>query len=226
LLVTGHSLGAGTSILVSILLTAQPLKNQRRLRCFAFAPPPVVSPLTASAIRNVEIHSFVNRTDVVPRASLANVFHLGEECMAVDQLDLNFMRRFMLISGDSKADNEENEKAKQCIMDAVSQRQQIRRQDHHETFPPLFIAGQTYWIEWLGQPGGVEDSKEPVEAQPRIHRVEPEKFQALLLRGGSNALKDHLCGGYKSGLEGYRKYLEENGPKNQSCSICNNCSVQ
>eukprot|EP00930_Biecheleria_cincta_P070927 TRINITY_DN58496_c0_g1_i1.p1 TRINITY_DN58496_c0_g1~~TRINITY_DN58496_c0_g1_i1.p1 ORF type:complete len:504 (+),score=85.80 TRINITY_DN58496_c0_g1_i1:44-1513(+) len=222
LLVTGHSLGAGTAILCSILLTADPSKKFQRLRCFAFAPPPVVSPLTASAVQNVEIHSFVNRTDVVPRASLANVFHLLEECMAVDQLDLNFLPRFAVMSGDKLNDKEENEKAKQLIMNTVTETQRIRRQEQHQTFPRLFIAGEVYWIEWRGQPGGVEDSKDSnSEPDPIIHRVKAEQFQAMLLRGGSNALKDHLCGAYKSGLEGYRKHLELNAPKSTSCNcVC------
>ena len=38
-----------------------------------------------------------------------------------------------------------------------------------------------------------------------------EAFQALLLRGGTNALKDHMCGGYKEGLEGYKAHLQAFG---------------
>ena len=212
LLITGHSLGAGTAILCTVLLSVvSPLSGRPRMRCFAFAPPPVVGPLTHNALRGLTIHSFINRADVVPRASLANVFHLGLECMAVDRLDL-YHHRFNLMRRDAAPENEEETKAKQLILDAVQECQDERAKKHHESFPPLFVAGQVYWIEWQGQVGSVEDVKtDSSERKPRVHMAKAEAFQALLLRGGTNALKDHMCGGYKEGLEGYKAHLQAFG---------------
>jgi len=212
LLITGHSLGAGTAILCTVLLSVvSPLSGRPRMRCFAFAPPPVVGPLTHNALRGLTIHSFINRADVVPRASLANVFHLGLECMAVDRLDL-YHHRFNLMRRDAAPENEEETKAKQLILDAVQECQDERAKKHHESFPPLFVAGQVYWIEWQGQVGSVEDVKtDSSERKPRVHMAKAEAFQALLLRGGTNALKDHMCGNYKEGLEGYKAHLQAFG---------------
>lgn len=212
LLITGHSLGAGTAILCTVLLSrVSPLSGSPKMRCFAYAPPPVVGPLSNSALRGLTIYSFINRADVVPRASLANVFHLGLECMAVDRLEL-YHHRFNLMRRDAAPENAEETKAKQSILDAVKECQDERARKHHESFPPLFVAGQVYWIEWQGQVGSVEDvNLDSTERRPRIHMAKAESFQSLLLRGGTNALKDHMCGRYKEGLEGYKVHLKASG---------------
>jgi len=217
LIVTGHSLGAGTAILCSLLLKAKPVAANPRIRCFAYAPPPVVHPLNAPAVKAVEIHAFVNRTDIVPRASLANVFHFGEEIMAVDQLPIPFYVRIQLIRRDAKPENPEEEEAKAEIMKVVKNVRDRRQAQGNTKFVPLLIPGEVYWIEWLDQPGSVQDTETAVlEGKPRIHRAEAENFQTILLRGGTNALKDHLCGGYQRGLNGYLTHLQENS----GCSIC------
>ncbi|CAK9035909.1 unnamed protein product [Durusdinium trenchii] len=218
LVITGHSLGAGTAILCTVLLSVTPLKARPRMRCFAYAPPPVIGPLEHRSLRGLVIHSFINRADVVPRASLANVFHLGLEAMAVDGLDLDFQHRFNLMRRDASPENEEENKAKKRIVEAVKECQEARHAKPHESFPPLFVAGQVYWIEWLGQEGSVQDAKnDTAERAPRIHLSSARAFQALLMRGGTNALKDHLCGGYKEGLEGYKNHLKASGGCN--CTI-------
>ena len=218
LLITGHSLGAGTAILCTVLLSITPLKSKPHMRCFAYAPPPVVGPLEHKSLRNLVIHSFINRADVVPRASLANVFNLGLECMAVDGLDLDFYHRFVLIRRDASPENDEETQAKKKIVDAVQDCQKARQERPNEKFPPLFVAGQVYWIQWLGQEGNVQDSKEDTgKGEPRIHVASARSFQSILLRGGTNALKDHLCGGYKEGLEGYKVHLKVSGGCN--CTI-------
>ncbi|CAJ1366067.1 unnamed protein product [Effrenium voratum] len=216
LLVTGHSLGAGTAILCTLLLSEMPLPPKPRLRCYAFAPPPVVGPVEHRSLKQAEIHSFINRADVVPRASLANVFSLGQECMAVDGLDLDFFSRFNLMRRDAAPENEAEKQAKQTIVAKVKECQDARKGKPHQSFPPLFVAGQVYWIEWLGQAGSVQDDDTESARAPRIHRVSPYEFQSLLLRGGTNALKDHLCDGYKEGIEGYRVHMQAMG----GCSTC------
>jgi hypothetical protein len=71
----GHSLGAGVAALLGTLLRVRfPFleSDGRRLRVFAFAPPPVLdyeSSLAASSY----ILSIVNNSDAIPRFSLANV---------------------------------------------------------------------------------------------------------------------------------------------------------
>ncbi|CAE7476289.1 DAGLA [Symbiodinium pilosum] len=232
LVVTGHSLGAGTAILCTVLLSVAQLDSRPRLTCFAFAPPPVVGPLSTRSLSALEIHSFINRADVVPRASLANVFHLGQECMAVDGLEMDFLHRFILMRRDPHPENESEKQALQKITDTIKECRNQRKQRDHESFPPLFVPGQVYWIEWLGHAGSVQDSpQDTLDRSPRIHLATATEFQrpghvfpekgfrctweldlsrSLLLRGGTNALKDHLCGNYKEGLEKYKVHLQAN----------------
>jgi len=79
LLVTGHSLGAGTAALATRLL----LRESRdwkvaptSIRCICFAPPPVVDAPTALNSDD-SIVSFVCNDDCVPRMSLQNIGRLN-----------------------------------------------------------------------------------------------------------------------------------------------------
>ncbi|EER08555.1 mono- and diacylglycerol lipase precursor, putative [Perkinsus marinus ATCC 50983] len=67
LVVTGHSLGAGTAILVSILMARE---LPYVVDCYAFAPPPVSTTASPRLPSGLRLHSFVNGDDIVPRLSL------------------------------------------------------------------------------------------------------------------------------------------------------------
>ena len=84
---TGHSLGAGVAILLAVLLrgtyptltTARspPFNDEgddgcRRVRAFAFAPPPILDRVSSLACRHY-ITSIVNNSDIIPRSSLTNL---------------------------------------------------------------------------------------------------------------------------------------------------------
>ena len=68
---TGHSLGAGAACLVTILVqNKQLLPKEQKIRCFAYASPPVYTPLEFVP-RSVEsITNFVSFTSVLMKASL------------------------------------------------------------------------------------------------------------------------------------------------------------
>lgn len=75
--VTGHSLGAGTACLVNILVRnekAGGIKG-RRMRCFAYAPPPCFTPLerVPDAVRDCT--SYVHENDAIPSLSIDSVRH-------------------------------------------------------------------------------------------------------------------------------------------------------
>merc|ERR1712187_785821 len=146
LVVTGHSLGAGTSILLTFLINAKKDKGEMpwvpKPVCWAYAPPPVITK-DAAAKAGLEIYAFVNRFDVVPRASLRNVFALGVEVMAVDQLPLGFLERLTLIRK-GPGDGEQKQQIVQAVAGAVKTNQK---------FPPLYIAGKVFWLEWPETPG-------------------------------------------------------------------------
>eukprot|EP00933_Yihiella_yeosuensis_P022655 TRINITY_DN17808_c0_g1_i1.p1 TRINITY_DN17808_c0_g1~~TRINITY_DN17808_c0_g1_i1.p1 ORF type:complete len:479 (+),score=100.68 TRINITY_DN17808_c0_g1_i1:221-1657(+) len=221
MIVTGHSLGAGTAILCTLLLSVKPVKGDPKTTCYAYAPPPIAAPLTANALKNLDVHSFVNRVDIVPRASLSNIFHLGEECMAIDGLDISFMDRVSLIRKEPE-EKSEREQAKTKILEKVSEVRKKNFKDPHEKFLPLLCPGKVYWIQWLDRPGNVEDDEDKAqEGRPRIHNVEATEFQSIVLRGGKNALTDHMVDGYKQGILGYADHVRETG----ASGCCNGCSV-
>eukprot|EP00299_Pterocystis_sp_00344_P008964 c3615_g1_i1.p1 GENE.c3615_g1_i1~~c3615_g1_i1.p1 ORF type:complete len:686 (-),score=170.45 c3615_g1_i1:63-2120(-) len=70
IIITGHSLGGGLSVLVSLLLRVKPLFA--RLRCFAFAPPPVVS-VEAAVYCESFLLSIFGGKDLVPRMSVRSL---------------------------------------------------------------------------------------------------------------------------------------------------------
>lgn len=90
---TGHSLGAGTAALLSMLLSTQ---SQIPVTTFAFAPPPVISHPTLPKAgfplslfkREVacQIHSFVHDRDFISRCSHLELLHMLASLTAVDSL--------------------------------------------------------------------------------------------------------------------------------------------
>jgi len=209
LMVTGHSLGAGTSCLCAMLLKAGEFgrldKKAAAIRCFAYAPPPVASPLSNLACKAVEIHSFVNRHDAVPRACLSNIFRLGQEAMAVDQSDLSLLQRLALVRKGKVLDEDHEHKSK--VVTAV---QQQRETDHHCKFPPLFVPGTVYWIDRpeVDEQGG-----------HKIFRIDTNELQSFNLKGGADALKDHLCTNYQVGIDEALKDAVVDGCDCAACSI-------
>ena len=76
LVITGHSLGAGVACLINILVhdrVAQghlPELQGRRISCWAMAPPPVFSPLSAAPTAVANTVAFVHQYDCVPSLSV------------------------------------------------------------------------------------------------------------------------------------------------------------
>ena len=113
LVVTGHSLGAGTSILLTMLYLAfqngdldnvrQVLPNKigdcaihRRvnIKCYAFAPPPVFSSpdlLSRYPLDCFEV--YINHSDVVPRLSLATFNDMLHALQRIDMLKIDMKER-------------------------------------------------------------------------------------------------------------------------------------
>jgi hypothetical protein len=79
--VTGHSLGAGTACLLTLLVQSRNLV-QANTRCFAYAAPPVFTPLELAP--NVDMTTnFIHQQDVVPFLSLYSVRHLFSRLQAI-----------------------------------------------------------------------------------------------------------------------------------------------
>eukprot|EP00933_Yihiella_yeosuensis_P021230 TRINITY_DN16855_c0_g1_i1.p1 TRINITY_DN16855_c0_g1~~TRINITY_DN16855_c0_g1_i1.p1 ORF type:complete len:458 (+),score=111.63 TRINITY_DN16855_c0_g1_i1:192-1376(+) len=184
--VTGHSLGAGTAVVCTLILQAEQLDGSPKLRGFAYAPPPIVSPLEDPAIAAAELYCFIHRHDVVPRISLHNSYMLGLEAKAVDATDLGFMERMALIrKGKTEA---ANEVAKGKVVEAVTREKEKAKTEPHKEFKSHFIPGRIFWIS--------KEGSEP----PKVSCSDAKEFQGLLLKGSLSALEDHRIGCYQVGL--------------------------
>jgi hypothetical protein len=84
LIVTGHSLGAGAACLLTILVETKKLLPTQKVRCFAYATPPVFTPLEFIPKVVQATTCFVHQNDAVPSLSLYSVRHLLRELSAVD----------------------------------------------------------------------------------------------------------------------------------------------
>ena len=72
--VVGHSLGAGTACLLTTMVLSQKLVKSP-IQCFAYASPPVFSPLDVAPGLDVTTN-FIHQQDVVPFLSVNSVRHL------------------------------------------------------------------------------------------------------------------------------------------------------
>ena len=90
ILLTGHSLGGGTAVLMTVHLLLDPLwkllLQGREVKCIAFAPPPVYSCNALPQILKDHIHIFVNNGDLVPRSSMAT---MAQFILDLKTIDLN-----------------------------------------------------------------------------------------------------------------------------------------
>ena len=97
LIITGHSLGAGAACLLNILLSQSRVNRpkaldktieivQRRpIRCFAFASPPVFSPLEVVPRAVESTVNYINQDDFVPFVSLNSVRHFFSCIRVLDE---------------------------------------------------------------------------------------------------------------------------------------------
>ena len=144
LVVTGHSLGAGTAILIAMsLLSRQNLDivdpNQTEIKCVALAPPPVYRARNSSPYQD-HINIFINGNDIVPRLSLANLAKLLAMCRAVDQIDLKIQDHLKILAGLRDPEILED---LETLANAVARVKQ-------DQFPSLEHPGKIFYLKRLG----------------------------------------------------------------------------
>jgi hypothetical protein len=88
LVVTGHSLGAGVACLITFMVFHEKLvPDHVKVRCFAYAPPPVFASLSAAPEAMAATTAYVHANDVVPSLSIHSIRKL---CGLLEKVDDTF----------------------------------------------------------------------------------------------------------------------------------------
>lgn len=132
---TGHSLGAGTACILGIILRERikDLHRHRHLHVYAFAPPPVVSKDMALSCTDF-ITSCVNNMDVIPRSSVANLV-VGQQLLAAVE----------------KKMGEEGKSATELPTEATHELWQKARDEVHNSEHFLHVPGQVVYFYRFGE---------------------------------------------------------------------------
>jgi len=182
LIVTGHSLGAGTAELITLDLMLGRHCNitppGTKITCIALAAPPVYRPgssLPEHVISAIQI--YINNYDCVPRLSLGSVARLLASMRAVDSLGLSLSEQLSILM---ERESENVEKNMKRLLEAVK----LARQDK---FPLLDHPGRIFHAQKL--PGE--------ETHQVMHTSHSQLFtEALLLL--DNMILDHLHTSYET----------------------------
>ena len=106
LIICGHSLGAGAACLLTIKLYHDQVVKDRKVRCFAFAPPPVYKAQKSNenvALAIANTTAFVHENDCVPFLSANSVRRLAALFHEMDNLTRgNPVQRKLYATGFSK----------------------------------------------------------------------------------------------------------------------------
>ena len=129
LVLTGHSLGAGTAALAAVLLRTRfpVLRDPKRLYVWAFASPPVLDYDTAQACAPF-LTTVVNNSDIIPSCSLSNLIVTNE-----------FLKAFNRKLQENKEVEKKDPKTVSIVMtskeindviDAIQDKMDLRDPDH------------------------------------------------------------------------------------------------
>mmetsp|Transcript_2113 Transcript_2113/g.6094 ORF Transcript_2113/g.6094 Transcript_2113/m.6094 type:complete len:526 (+) Transcript_2113:108-1685(+) len=109
LILTGHSLGAGTSLLLNMLIHADRRRHVhgRKVRCFAFASPPVFAPLYAAPHDAIKAATnYIHERDAVPFLSVDSIRHFFNCLGIIDNKTrkMGFLERQKMVIGFHRTD--------------------------------------------------------------------------------------------------------------------------
>ena len=139
LVITGHSLGAGTAILITmgVLNNIYDFKVNE-VKCVALAPPPVFrskKKIPEKFTKNIQI--FVNGNDCVPRLTLANMAQVIAMIRAIDDSELDTKDYLKILAGI------EDEDVKTKLDNLVNQITNVKQNE----FPNLDHPGSIYYLK-------------------------------------------------------------------------------
>lgn len=183
LILTGHSLGAGTASLLNILCHSNGgrLVGGRPVRCFAYAAPPVFTPVDLVPKAAKSCINYIHGRDAVPFLSVDSVRRLFAALAAVERRDLTWTERVKISAGLQPPD----EQLLQLVHQASASRPIPRTMA-----PQLEIPTRTnYWV-CCTPDGSTFDAK----------RCDSRKLASLGILVHVNMLQDHFPSRYEDAL--------------------------
>ena len=142
LVITGHSLGAGTAILITMAILSGNFKQivdpkHTQIKCIALAPPPVYRSANLKSSKfNENINIFVNGNDCVPRLSLANMAKLLATLRAIDKISISVQDTLKILAGREESEVNANLNQLAETISKVEQKQ----------FPQLQHPGKVFYL--------------------------------------------------------------------------------
>lgn len=210
IILTGHSLGAGTACLLSSLINED---IEVRSTTYAFAPPPLISiteevcptsPFLNATFKKPVVHCFVNNNDVVTRASHNEFLKLLSAVSCVDKLPWSPKERILkLLKGYLTAE--------ELIQVNIALKGSDVSDFHQYDGVELVIPGQIYWLIPKTRRSDMKlvvstDKGQSCSEEYDIMKVDDSRklFCASFLSGDS-MVSDHLVTSYMNAMVNLRK---------------------
>jgi len=204
LTLVGHSLGAGTASLFTILMYSE---YNIPVHCYAFASPPVVSLDLAKRVQSYGIvTSIVLNDDFVCRVSYGSLEDLKQVILHIlNQQDSNVKRLFQFLS----AGNNLGETVTRKLSDyfQCAPRPDLRTKNIFLT-PRLYPVGSVYHIFNSENKRGLTAKYDVIEES------DPSLFGDIII--SPTMFIDHMPDAYESALESLKTGLEQQSASSQN----------
>lgn len=200
LIVTGHSLGAGATVLLNLLLHKDERIRGHNFRCYAFGSPPVYEPL--SSVPNhvaATCVTFINQFDKVPFSSKRSIQQQNAMIDAVEHMDVDLVQRAKLVLGLDTPN-----------IDLVQQMQNMERESTTAMTSELRLGCPCAGVLWM-----VESNNNGTNTAGSVYGVnlaDPIKIASGGLLVHKNDFQDHLPARYEQVLSQVEQKNSARGP--------------
>jgi sn1-specific diacylglycerol lipase len=203
--ITGHSLGAGTSCLLGLLLSSRipALQAPDKLKVVAFATPAVLN-YTACKACTPFTTSVVNNSDMVPRMSISNLLTMNHGLVEVNRrleekgLSPDSLKKAFKYTQDlCKLDEETLMTVEELDALFIEIHENDSLTDEHD----LYVPGRVVALYQCGQ--------EAVETEATVGGIVADGSMKMLrqIELATSMIKDHFCDSYQASLDGLLKGL-------------------
>lgn len=213
LVILGHSLGAATASLITMLILEQQSQIEEKIgyplkiQCHAFAPPCIVDLALSTKYRSF-IRSYIVGDDVVPRISLGSLHRL--KALSVELMKNskgNFHRIFQALSSPANSMSTSTDTDSLSVNRELIEKLQKTPLDLTES---LFPAGQLYHLFCDGKTtedeAAMRDGRRPIGIW-RMEKTNFSFFGDIVI--STSMLTDHLPNTYETAFQGILRRQNE-----------------